>query len=186
VDTRNQQTGFPREEILGISRRFRYNGYKRPNHKVFGVVAPVRCSRSYKREFIREFNSYPCGGGVEYLHRDPASRRRRQKGSLISETVKYGLKSQGTRTRKRLRWQGPAAYTKDKPDLSSERAPHKNKTVIVTQVIKIWSQAPDGCFIPRQTGRLTVGRNIKLDSTRPEFNSVRDSFVREFRRQFYS
>jgi hypothetical protein len=27
---------------------------------------------------------------------------------------------------------------------------------------KIWSQAPDGCFIPRQTGRLTVGRNIRL------------------------
>jgi hypothetical protein len=33
----------------------------------------------------------------------------------------------------------PAAYTKDRPDLSSERAPHKNKTVTVTQVIKIWS-----------------------------------------------
>jgi hypothetical protein len=32
---------------------------------------------------------------------------------------------------------GPAAYTKDRPDLSSERAPHKNKTVTVTQVIKI-------------------------------------------------
>jgi hypothetical protein len=26
-----------------------------------------------------------------------------------------------------------------RPDLSSERAPHKNKTVTVTQVIKIWS-----------------------------------------------
>jgi hypothetical protein len=24
--------------------------------------------------------SHPCGGGVEYLHRDPASRRRRRKG----------------------------------------------------------------------------------------------------------
>jgi hypothetical protein len=28
------------------------------------------------------------GGGVEYLHRDLASRRRRRKGSLESETVK--------------------------------------------------------------------------------------------------
>jgi hypothetical protein len=36
-------------------------------------------------------------------------------------------------------WQGPAAHTKDRPDLSSERAPHKNKTVTVTHVIKIWS-----------------------------------------------
>jgi hypothetical protein len=25
--------------------------------------------------------------------------------------------------------------------------------------------APDGCFIPRQPGRLIVGRNVRLDST---------------------
>jgi hypothetical protein len=62
-----------------------------------------------------------------------------EKGSLKCETVKYGLKSQGTRTRERLRWQGPVAYRKDRPDLSSERTPHKNKTVTVTHVIKIWS-----------------------------------------------
>jgi hypothetical protein len=47
-----------------------------------------------------------------------------EKGSLRSETVKYGRES---------RWQGPAAYTKDRPVLSSERAPHKNKTVTVRQ-----------------------------------------------------
>jgi hypothetical protein len=93
----------------------------------------------------------PCGGGIEYLHRDPTSRRRRE--------------SQGTWTQERLHWQGPAAHTKDRPVLSSERAPHNNKTVTVIQVIKIWSSAPNGCFIPRQTGRLTVGRNIKLNST---------------------
>jgi hypothetical protein len=50
-------------------------------------------------------------------------------GSLKSETVKYGRESQGTRTRERLPWQGPATYTKDRLVLSSERAPHKNKTV---------------------------------------------------------
>jgi hypothetical protein len=32
-------------------------------------------------------------------------------------------------------------------------------------VIKIWSWAPDGCLTPRQTGRLTVGRNITLTLT---------------------
>jgi hypothetical protein len=37
-----------------------------------------------------------------------------EKGSLKSETVKYGRESHGTRTRERLRWQEPAAYTKDK------------------------------------------------------------------------
>jgi hypothetical protein len=35
-----------------------------------------------------------------------------EKESLKSETAKYGRESQGTRTRERLRWQGPAAYTK--------------------------------------------------------------------------
>jgi hypothetical protein len=42
----------------------------------------------------------PCGGAVEYIHRDPASRRRRERGSLKSETVKFGHESHGTRTRK--------------------------------------------------------------------------------------
>jgi hypothetical protein len=36
--------------------------------------------------------------------------------------VKYGREYQGTHTRERLRWQGPA-----------ERVPHKNKTVTVKQ-----------------------------------------------------
>jgi hypothetical protein len=60
---------------------------------------------------------------VEYLHRDPASRRRRRK----SETVKYGHESHWTRTRERLRWRGSAAYTLDRLVLLSERAPHKTR-----------------------------------------------------------
>jgi hypothetical protein len=32
-----------------------------------------------------------------------------ERGSLKSETVKYGLESQETQTRERLHWQGPAA-----------------------------------------------------------------------------
>jgi hypothetical protein len=47
-----------------------------------------------------------------------------EKGSLKSETVKYGHESQGTRARERLRWRGPAACTKHRPFLSSERVPH--------------------------------------------------------------
>jgi hypothetical protein len=45
--------------------------------------------------------------------------------------------------------------------LVRESAPHQRTLT----VIKIWSYAPDGCFIPRQTGRLTVGRNKKTRST---------------------
>jgi hypothetical protein len=56
-----------------------------------------------------------------------------EKGSLKSEIVKYVHESQGTRTRESLRWRGPAAYIKDRSVLSSERVPHKNKTVTVKQ-----------------------------------------------------
>jgi hypothetical protein len=53
------------------------------------------------------------GGGVEYLHRDPALVGGDEKESLKSETVKNCRESQRTRTRERLSWQGSAAYTKD-------------------------------------------------------------------------
>jgi hypothetical protein len=54
-----------------------------------------------------------------------------EKGSLKSETVNYGHGSEMTQTRERLRWRGPAAYTKDRPALSSERAPQENQTITV-------------------------------------------------------
>jgi hypothetical protein len=56
-----------------------------------------------------------------------------EKGSLIYDIVKYGLESQGPQIRERLRWQEPAAYIKDRPVLSSERTPHKNKAITVEE-----------------------------------------------------
>jgi hypothetical protein len=66
-----------------------------------------------------------------------------EKGSLKSETVKSGHESQGTQTRERLRWQGPAAYTNNRPVFSPERAPHKNQDHNCLRVIKIWSWLTD-------------------------------------------
>jgi hypothetical protein len=57
-----------------------------------------------------------------------------EKGSLRSETIKYGLKSQGTGTQERLRWQEPAAHTENRPVLSSERATHGIKNVTVRRI----------------------------------------------------
>jgi hypothetical protein len=71
-------------------------------------------------------------------------------GTLESEIVKCGHKSRGTRTRQWLRWRGPAAIVNGRPYLSSERASH------------ICSWAADECLTPRQTGRLTAGRNMTL------------------------
>jgi hypothetical protein len=48
-----------------------------------------------------------------------------KKGSLKSETVKYGHETKGTRTQEGLHWRGSVAYTKDIPALLSERASQK-------------------------------------------------------------
>jgi hypothetical protein len=58
--------------------------------------------------------------------------------------------------------------------LVRESVPHQQTCKCLT-VIKVWSQTPEGCFIARQTGRLTVGRNITLTSTAAfrKFGSIR-------------
>jgi hypothetical protein len=72
-------------------------------------------------------SSHPRVGGLEYLHRIHVSRKRRQKGNLVSnETVRYGLQSCGTWTREWQRWRGPCRLV-----LSSKRAPHTKKTANV-------------------------------------------------------
>jgi hypothetical protein len=50
-----------------------------------------------------------------------------EKRSLKSETAKYDRKSQGTMTRERLRWQGPAAHTKD-PSSRQRGCPTESRT----------------------------------------------------------
>jgi hypothetical protein len=70
---------------------------------------------------------------------DPGFIRLRSRSfSLKYETVKYGHESQGNRTRERLHWRGPAAYIKDRPILSSERAPQKQDGNCQT-IINNWS-----------------------------------------------
>jgi hypothetical protein len=88
-----------------------------------------------------------------------------EKGSLKSETVKYGRESQGTQTRERLCWQGSAAYTKDRPVFSSERAPNKKQNRNCQAVINIWSCTPAGArnqdlLTDWLTDWLTVSRNV--------------------------
>jgi hypothetical protein len=110
--------------------------------------------RLYNEHAARIRNPY--GGEVEYLHREPASRRRRRKGSLKSERVKYGSESQGTRTWERLRWLGPVVYIKDRPVRLSERASHKKQNRNCQTVINIWGSTP------RLTGWLPVSSNMTL------------------------
>jgi hypothetical protein len=65
-----------------------------------------------------------------------------EKESLKYEIVKYGPEYQGTRTRVRLRWQGPAAHAKDRPALSYVWAPHIKQDRNCQTVINTQSWAP--------------------------------------------
>jgi hypothetical protein len=59
-------------------------------------------------------------------------------------------------------WQGPQAiwWVKWRPVLSSKKAPFINKRSIVRQKKEIWSWTLDGSSSTRQTGRLTLNRNL--------------------------
>jgi hypothetical protein len=71
-----------------------------------------------------------------------------EKGSLKSETVKYGREYQGTRTRERLRWEDPAAYAKDTRPLVREGAPQKqdrNCQIVIAKYLVMsprWGSTP--------------------------------------------
>jgi hypothetical protein len=67
------------------------------------------------------FNVIPCRGGVEYLHRSPASRRRSQKGKFLIWDSKIWSRV----PRKWLRWWGQAAIVNDRPVPSSDRLLYK-------------------------------------------------------------
>jgi hypothetical protein len=106
----------------------------------------------------------PCGGGVEYLHRDLASRRRRRKGESRIWDSKLWPRVLWDSDQKMTALARTSRNCKQTRPLIREGAQNQQTRNCQTK-IKIWLYAPDGCFIPRQTGRLTVGHNIKLDST---------------------
>jgi hypothetical protein len=74
----------------------------------------------------------PCGGSVEYLTVTLRGIGGDERGSLKSETVKYGRESKGLGPRKTALARASIIY-KRQTVLSSKRAPHKNKTVTVKE-----------------------------------------------------
>jgi hypothetical protein len=119
----------------------------------------------------------PCGGEFEYLHRNPASGRRRQKGNSVPGAYKYGdlaLQAEGV---SHLReWSlvmspvglGPENYCagEAQQQCSSYRQRGRfTSTNPQLTVARIRSRAQNGGLTPKQAGRLTVGRNIILTLT---------------------
>jgi hypothetical protein len=86
-----------------------------------------------------------------------------KKGSLESETVKYGRESHGTRTGKWMRWRGPAAIVNDRPILSSGRMLFKDYGGRCSIEKKILAVSLKG--LGANTHWLTVNRQSKATLT---------------------
>jgi hypothetical protein len=100
---------------------------------------------------------HPCGGGVEYLHSDPASRRRRRKGkSQIWDSKIWSRDSWGSDPRKTALAKASSIYKRQTRPLLREGAP-QNQVCTCQTVITVWSWAPDGA---RHQDWLTVSRNV--------------------------
>jgi hypothetical protein len=127
-------------------------------------------------------------GGLEYLHRNPASRKRQRKwnpapggitgphcswgykygnlalqvGGISDETVKYGYGFWATRT---IEWLHCKLQTRP---LVRERDPTDTKPQMLDSNIptgnNIWSQVPQGYSIPRHINWLTVIRKVTSTS----------------------
>jgi hypothetical protein len=107
---------------------------------VFSLWFVQRLYSEHERERICP----PCGGGVEYLHRDPTSRRRQRKGK--SEIWDSKIQSQVPRDSDP--WMTVLAstssiYKRQTCPLVREGAPQKQDRNCQT-IINIWSWVPDG------------------------------------------
>jgi hypothetical protein len=101
--------------------------------------------RLYNEEQLLRLRSLdPCGGGVEYLHRDPASRRRRRKGKSQNWDSKiWSRDPRDSDPRKTTLARTSSIYKWQTRPLVREGAPQKEDRNCQT-IINIWSWAPDG------------------------------------------
>jgi hypothetical protein len=96
-------------------------------------------ARLYKEPWSLSKDSYPCGGGVEYLHRDPASRRRRRRGKSQIWDSKIWIRVLRDSDPK-MTAQARASYNckRHTRPLVREGAPNQQTRYCQT-IIKIWS-----------------------------------------------
>jgi hypothetical protein len=126
----------------------------------FSVCGPCR---NVKTRTAGAMSSSPCGGGIEYLHRDPASRRRWKGKSRIWDSKIWPRVLRDSDPKITALARASCNCEQQIRPLVREGAPNK-KTRNCQTVIKIWLWAPDVCFIPRQTGRLDSGSLYDSDS----------------------
>jgi hypothetical protein len=105
---------------------------------------------------------YACGGGVEYLHRDPANHRRRRKGkSQIWESKIWSQVPSDLDPRKTALARASSIYKRQTHPLVRESAPQKQDRNC-QRLINIFSLAPDGAW---HQDWLIISRNVTLTLT---------------------
>jgi hypothetical protein len=88
--------------------------------------------------------THPCGGGVEYVHRDPASRRRRRKGKSRNWDSKIWSRDPKDSDPRNTALARPSSiYKRQNRPLVRGGAPEKQDRDC-QRVINIWSWSPDG------------------------------------------
>jgi hypothetical protein len=93
----------------------------------------------YKHGINLEFSSIPCGGGVEYLHRSPASRRRRRKGkSRIWDSKVWSRVPRDLDSRMTALARASSNCKRQTRPLVRESGSHQQIRSCLT-IIKIWS-----------------------------------------------
>jgi hypothetical protein len=112
------------------------------NTELLQAVFPLGSAPRLYSESHREIR--PCGGGVEYLHRDPASRRRPRKGkSQIWDSKIWSWVPKDSDPRKTLLERASRIYKIQTRPLVRVGAPQRQDHNC-QRVINIWSWAPDG------------------------------------------
>jgi hypothetical protein len=105
------------------------NGYCMSEHTIYSTFRHKCLMRMFKPVLIWDRNISLSASKCYLLHtpQTPHTLSVSVSVILLSQILKYDHESQGTRTRERLRWPGPATYTEDRPVLSSEREPQKTR-----------------------------------------------------------
>jgi hypothetical protein len=127
-DSVNKPAIHERNTRTGVARGAFYVVRKYPLVRATDVFSVLWSDpRLYKEKpTIIDSSSYPCGGGVEYLHRDPASRRRRQKGkSQIWDSKIWSQVPGDSDPRKTALTSASSTYKRQTQPLVREGAPQE-------------------------------------------------------------
>jgi hypothetical protein len=116
------------DQLLGYAN----SSYNKTDFCVVCVAAIYQVSRNSQ-------GTYPCGGGVEYLHRDPVSRRRRRNGkSQIWDGKMWSRVQRGSDQRMTALARASSNCKRQTRPPIRESTPHQ-QTRNCPMVIKIWS-----------------------------------------------